>query len=92
MDLEGEMFYIQFLDLFFELKPSLRTMVVSSSDTNQREIKAALDIRYRDLCRNQGKNNLIEKMIGTYSFDLTLWDRIGDSLHSFEYTPLFWVS
>ena len=58
MDLEGEMFYIQFLDLFFELKPSLRTMVVSSSDTNQREIKAALDIRYRDLCRNQG--NLLE--------------------------------
>ena len=58
MDLEGEMFYIQFLDLFFELKPSLRTMVVSSSDTNQREIKAALDIRYRDICRNQG--NLLE--------------------------------
>ena len=58
MDLEGEMFYIQFLDLFFELKPSLRTMVVSSSDTDQREIKAALDIRYNDLCRNQG--NLLE--------------------------------
>ena len=58
MDLEGEMFYIQFLDLFFELKPSLRTMVVSSLDTNQREIKAALDIRNRDLCRNQG--NLLE--------------------------------
>ena len=71
MDLECEMFYIKFLDLFFELKPSLKTMLVSSLDTNLREIKVVLDLRYRDLCRNQGKNNLIEKMIGTYSFDIT---------------------